>query len=138
MVVYYRPEENLRQFQSIIDQQILPYILRDKSKSNKIPYDSDVAMKYKKEKMKLPTFNCRPIPFGAKLFDVEYYSKDKCTNVRMNINVIKNYFNSSSFIECSLQKFGRNESTSSQLEMRGEPEVLHLNNQYSAKIHRYG
>lgn len=133
MVVNYYPDKYSEQF----TQKIV--VINDKSKFIKVPFDQNVAVEHTKKRMKLPTFVCRPIPGGAKLFDVfEYDLEHGHSEVKINIQVVKDYFNSSSSIECSLQKFGKKENTASKLENRGQPIVLDSKNKYQMKIPGYG
>ena len=78
----------------------------------KVLYNQTVAMEYTKERMEQKTFDCKPIPGGAKLYEIEYDLHVKHTLIRMNIDVIQTYFNSSDSIECSVTKFDKNEYAS--------------------------
>lgn len=137
--VYYYPEEYFKKFnqiQNIIDKSTGTTI-RYNSKFIKVPFDQNVAIKHKKERMKLPTFNCRPISGGGKLFNVEYDLKNGYTNVEINIEVVKDYFKSSSSIKCLLQKF-KQKYYASELDNKGERIILDSKNKYKAKVTEYG
>lgn len=113
----------------------------------KVPYNQNVAMEHTEETLKLPTFDCRPVPGGAKLFDVEYDIENEHTSVKINIEVAQDYFNSSSSIECSLQKFKKKEhasesysilSFSSNLVFINEIRILNSNNKHHITVSGYG
>ena len=115
-------------------------IIIAQSKTSKIPYNLKIAIEYAKESLKRPTFNCEPIPGGAKLYEVEYDLLLKQTNITINEHVIKQYFKSSAnSIECSLNKFEKNEkkyeNAKDALKFSTNFNYLNSRNGYSTTIH---